>query len=116
MKNEIIHIGDIEFDTVKHNIPRKQIEVAEKASQRIVGAQSKLQFIERDITRLRTKIAESQESKELKKLKQQRKTLTAAVRDSSNVFNGVLETLLAEIPGATLQEKQKYLKEHQNES
>jgi hypothetical protein len=61
---------------------------------------------------LKLKVNESEEARELKKLKAKRKMLMSIHQDAASAYNGALEMALAEVPGHTLSEKiRNYLDE-----
>lgn len=106
--NEIAEEMAIPLD--KLGLSRGQREVIGRITDRIVAASAHLQKIEREIIATKNKIAASDETKYLKTLKQQRKTLQMVHKDSSNLLNGAYELAMGDIEGDSYQEKLKKLK------
>ncbi len=95
----------IELQVDKMRLSAAQAEALKRSEERIVAAAAMLQRIEREMRALKLKVSESEEARELKKLKAKRKMLLSIHQDATSAYNGALEMALAEVPGKTLSEK-----------
>jgi len=114
-KNELEPImpeNALELPVEKIALAPAQAETLRRSEERIAAAAAMLLRVEREIKTLKMKINESQEARELKKLKAKRKMLMSIHQDAASAYNGALEMALAEVPGHTLSEKiRNYLNE-----
>lgn len=107
-KNEetaIVPADLVEMPSEQFRLGEAQNATLRQAEGRISATAARIQRIDREMSVLKAKIAESDETRQLKKLKAERKLMAILQRDATSTYNGALEMALAEIPGRSLNEK-----------
>lgn len=113
-KNELINTTaivpvNIDLPIEKIRLNEAQMQTLRFAEGRISATAARLQRLEREISQLKSKINESEEARQLKRIKSERKLLQKLQIEATSTYNGALEMALAELPGKTLGEKLRSL-------
>lgn len=113
-KNEPINTTSIvpisiDLPIEKIRLNEAQMQTLRFAEGRISATAARLQRIDKEITQIKSKINESDEARQLKKLKSERKLLQKLQVEATSAYNGALEMALAEVEGKTLSEKLRRL-------
>lgn len=113
-KNELINTAaivpvNIDLPIEKIRLNEAQMQTLRFAEGRISATAARLQRIDKEITQIKSKINESDEARQLKRLKSERKILQKLQVEATSTYNGALEMALAEIEGKTLSEKLRRL-------
>jgi hypothetical protein len=99
----------IDLPIEKIRLNEAQMQTLRFAEGRISATAARLQRIDKEITQIKSKINESDEARQLKKLKSERKLLQKLQVEATSAYNGALEMALAEVEGKTLSEKLRRL-------
>lgn len=113
-KNELINTTaivpvNIDLPIEKIRLNEAQMQTLRFAEGRISATAARLQRIDKEITQIKSKINESDEARQLKRLKSERKLLQKLQVEATSTYNGALEMALAEVEGKTLSEKLRRL-------
>jgi hypothetical protein len=113
-KNELINTTaivpvSIDLPIEKIRLNEAQMQTLRFAEGRISATAARLQRLEKEITQIKSKINESDEARQLKRLKSERKILQKLQVEATSTYNGALEMALAEVEGKTLSEKLRRL-------
>jgi hypothetical protein len=113
-KNELINTAaivpvNIDLPIEKIRLNEAQMQTLRFAEGRISATAARLQRIDKEITQIKSKINESDEARQLKRLKSERKLLQKLQVEATSTYNGALEMALAEVEGKTLSEKLRRL-------
>lgn len=100
----LIEIGDPTRLT-NIQVPDSQKKLLADSASGITSLQSVLATLERRAEKLKAKIDNFPESIKLKQTKETIKQVKNGLRDGTNRYNGIFETLLTEVPGEDLAEK-----------
>jgi len=113
MNDEIIRIGDTILPVRALKISNRQLDIIKRATARIAGAATKMDRLDKEILSVKRKIAEEKLQIELKKLKQERKIVKTIFHDATTALNGIMDAILADVDGRTLEEKLNNLKDEE---
>ena len=100
----VIKIGDVTRFS-NNTVPESQLTILADSAQTITSLQSALVKREQNAQALKTKIAQNDDIIKLKREKTLIKLIKTRMNDATNRYNGVIETVLAEVPGADIEEK-----------
>lgn len=95
----------VELPLEKVKLGEAQMQALRFAEQRIAATAARLARLEKEMTQLKSKINGSEEARELKRIKAERRLLQKLQTEATSAYNGALEMALAEVPGKTLSEK-----------
>ena len=104
----------IEAPIERFGLSNSQAQTLKHSEERIAATAARMQRIERDMKAIKVKIDESEETRQLRKLKAEKKFLSILQRDATSAYNGALEMALADIPGKSLSEKMRNFKNGSN--
>lgn len=104
-KADITRDESTELMLSKLTISQAQKDIASKSVYKMTNASSKMNFLEKEIRKVKNAIAEDIKTQKLKELKRQLKIFKSIHQESINSYNGILEMALADIPGKNVVEK-----------